>query len=144
MQLDLSRPALAAYKSEAKTLRQSADDMTHAQALETVARNHGVRDWNTLHAQANKPVRLSPGMRVTGHYIGQPFSGVVKGAQLWGSSGDRMRVTLHFDTPVDVVTFDSFSALRQRVSGVIDPEGRSVGHTSDGEPHLRLETAVAV
>ncbi len=139
MQLDLSRPALEAYKSEVRTLRQTGAGLSHAQALETVARQHGARDWNTLSAQAKKPVRLSPGMRVRGTYLGQPFTGAVKAVQSWGTGGDRLRVTLHFDAPVDVVQFDSFSSFRRRATATIGPEGRALEHTSDGSPHLVLE-----
>ena len=145
MQLNLSSPALEAYKSEAKTLRQDRTwdgrPVSHAEALELVAQNHGARDWNTLSAQAKKPVRLAPGMRVTGTYLGQPFTGTAKAVALWGPSAENLRVTLHFDQPVDVVTFDSFSSFRQRVTAVIGADGRSVAHTSDGTPHLALATA---
>ena len=51
---------------------------------------------------------------------------------------DRFRITLHFDEPVDVVTFDSFSAYRQRVTGTIDSTGRTAEKTSDGRPHMEL------
>ena len=54
--------------------------------------------------------------------------------------GTRQRVTLHFDAPIDVVQFDSFSSFRQRVTAVIGVAGRSVEHTSNGTPHLVLQT----
>jgi len=37
------------------------------------------------------------------------------------------------------VKFDSFSNLRQRVSGIIGWDGRSTRKTSDGVPHLIVE-----
>ena len=40
---------------------------------------------------------------------------------------------------VDVVTFDSFSNYRSRVSKVIGADGRSFDTTSDGVPHLVLK-----
>lgn len=147
MQLDLSRPALEAYKSEARSLRQDrtgeGTPISRSDALERVARKHGARDWNTLSAQAKKPVRLSPGMRVTGTYLGQPFTGTVKEVESWGTGGARLRVALQFDAPVDVVRFDSFSSYRQRVTAIVGPEGTSVGHTSDGTPHLQLQTVLS-
>lgn len=146
MELDLSGPMLASFKTRAKSLRQEGRSAgmatTHAQALELVARENGARDWNTLHARTAKPLRLAPGMRVAGTYLGQAFEGRVHAASLRGAS-DRMEVTLHFDTPVDVVTFDSFSALRQRVTAVIGVDGRSLRTTSDGTPHLQLTRAQA-
>ncbi len=48
------------------------------------------------------------------------------------------RVTLHFDQPVDVVTFEGLSNFRQRVSGLISREGVSAEKTSNGKPHLVL------
>ena len=48
-------------------------------------------------------------------------------------------MTLHFDEPVDVVTFDSFSNFRTRVSKVVGPDGRSFDVTSDGVPHLVID-----
>ena len=48
-------------------------------------------------------------------------------------------MTLHFDEPVDVVTFDSFSAFRQRVNCTVDETGRTAETTSNGRPHLELE-----
>lgn len=141
MQLDLTTGQVTAFKNEAEHFKADDADMSHAQALEAVAHRHGARDWNTLRAQAGRPVRLAPGMRVTGNYLGQPFKGVVKGAQIWGPAGDRLRVTLHFDAPVDVVQFESFSSFRQRVTATVGPDGCSVHHTSDGTPHLVLETA---
>lgn len=141
MQLDLGMGRITALKTEAKHLKADGAGLTHAQALEAVAHRHGARDWNTLRAQAARPIRLSPGMRASGRYLGQPFTGIVKAVQLWGPIGDRLQVTLHFDAPVDVVRFDSFSSFRQRVTAVVGPDGHSVQHTSDGTPHLVLETA---
>lgn len=138
---------IADLKAQAKRLRTTLHEttgtsITHAESLELLARQHGARDWNTLRAR-NSPPRtseLSIGASVSGRYLGQPFSGRVLG--LSEISGGSMRITLHFDAPVDVVTFDSFSAYRQRVSTVIGPAGQSWAKTSDGAPHLAI-TAVA-
>ena len=53
---------------------------------------------------------------------------------------DHLRIVLQFDEPVDVVTFESFSAYRSRISAVINPEGVTVEKTSDGQPQLVMET----
>ncbi|MEP4196643.1 MAG: glyoxalase superfamily protein [Aliishimia sp.] len=144
MELDLSKSAVTALKTEAKSLREDrtweGTPTSHAQALELVARKHGVRDWNTLRAQAVRPVRLAPGTRVSGTYLGQSFAGHVQGVQLL-AQGNRLRVILHFDDAVDVVQFESFSAFRQRVTAIVGQDGRSFTHTSDGVPHMVLETA---
>lgn len=77
------------------------------------------------------------GEAVGGTYLGQPFTGRVLGIHALPAQ-DRFRITLHFDEPVDVVTFDSFSAYRQRVRAVIDARGTTQHKTSNGNPHLQL------
>ncbi len=142
MDLDLSIGTLAGWKTDAKAFRQAQSErgeaVSHAHALEHVAHANGARDWNTLSAQAKRPVRLAPGQRVAGRYLNQPFTGAVHSLTLM-DGGNKLRVSLQFDAPVDVVTFDSFSSLRSRVSAVIGAQGRSVKHTSDGQPHLVID-----
>ena len=138
-------PSIDALKEQAKRLRRdlAADGAVigHSRSLELLAHQHGYKDWNTLHAAVgNQPPAspVVPGQRVRGHYLGQPFEGKVKALESF-SRTDRFRIALHFDEPVDVVTFDSFSAYRQRVSCVIGPDGVTVEKTSNGEPQLRLQ-----
>jgi len=139
-------PSVADLKAQAKRLRATlaADghSLSHSQSLELLARQHGFRDWNTACAAAapGNALVFSLNDRVTGTYLKQPFSGRVHGVSYIGQSG-QVRVTLAFDEPVDVVTHDSFSSLRSRVSCVIGPDGVSPAKTSDGEPHLRLKPA---
>lgn len=135
---------LAELKAQARRLRaqlrETGVEVTHSRSLELLARQLGARDWNTLVAGIGNGLRLAVGDRVTGRYLGQPFTGVVKSLTAM-EDGKHRRVTLHFDAPVDVVTFDSFSSFRQRVSGVIGPDGRSPRRTSNGAPQLVIETA---
>lgn len=139
-----SLPSIDNLKSQAKRLRAtlaaSGTEVGHAKALELLARQHGFKDWNTLHAAVgNGPVcPVSLGARVRGHYLGQAFEGEVIGVQALTATG-RYRVTFRFDEPVDVVTFESFSAFRQRVSCTIDERGVTVEKTSNGRPHLQLD-----
>lgn len=137
-------PTIDELKAQAKGLRRSLERegnvVSHSRALELVAHQYGYSDWNTIYAAAgNQPpvCPVSVGDIVSGHYLGQPFDAEVIGVQMLGSQ-ERYRVTLHFETPVDVVTFDSFSAFRQRVSCVIDRHGVTAEKTSNGNPHLRL------
>ena len=139
-------PALDALKDQARRLRKRfADDgqaIGHSRALELIAAQYGFRDWNTLHAAVGNRPPFNPwmlGARVRGHYLGQPFDAEVRGVQALSAEPGRYRLTLHFDEPVDVVTFESFSAFRQRVSCTVDETGRSRERTSDGRPHLELE-----
>ncbi|PII39509.1 hypothetical protein T190_03675 [Sinorhizobium meliloti CCBAU 01290] len=79
------------------------------------------------------------GARVKGRYLGQAFEAEILSAQAISAKPRRYRLTFKFDEPVDVVTFESFSAFRQRVTATIDESGRTVERTSDGRPHLELE-----
>ena len=137
-------PALEILKAQAKRLRQSltaeGNFITHSEALELLAHQHGYRDWNTLHAAAgNRPANpLALGSTVTGHYLGQAFRGeIIALASLNG--GSHYRLTIDFDEPVDVVTFDSFSAFRKRVNCTVGADGKSPAATSDGEPQMVIE-----
>ena len=130
---------IAELKAQAKRLRERLRSeevqISHGKALELVAHQHGVKDWNTLHALSGNRMHLQVGDRVEGKYLGQPFTAEIRGMTVLGD-GERRRLTLHFDTPVDVVRFDSFSSFRQRVTGEIGWDGRSTRRTSDGEPQL--------
>lgn len=135
-------PSTDALKLQAKRLRQqlhsSGVAVGHSKSLELVAQQYGARDWNTLQARASNRLQLQVGDRVRGRYLGQVFKGEIRGLSLMGD-GEHRQITLHFDTPVDVVRFESFSALRQRVTGVIGWDGCSAQRTSDGVPQLIVE-----
>jgi hypothetical protein len=136
-------PSREAIKAQAKRLRATlaADGniLSHSEALELLARQHAFRDWNTMSAAiGNRPAQpLVLGQKVTGLYLGQPFKAeVIALAQL--NDGARYRITLDLDEPVDVVTFDSFSALRKRINATIGRDGRSWEKTSNGRPQLQI------
>lgn len=131
-------------KAQAKRLRarlkSTGVQLSHSETLELIAHQHGVRDWNTLRAMAGNRMHLRVGDRVSGRYLGQPFTAEVRGMTKLGD-GEQRRVTLQFDAPVDVVRFDSFSSFRQRVTGEIGWDGRSARRTSDGAPQLVVRPA---
>lgn len=146
MKNTISLPTLDVLKAQAKRLRATleADGTTvgHSKSLELLAHQFGYKDWNTLHAAiGNRPPKsaLRIGDRVVGRYLGQPFNAEVLGIQ-GSTSVDRLRVTFLFDEPVDVVTFDSFSSFRKRVTCNIGKDGKTVEKTSDGQPQLSLWT----
>lgn len=115
--------------------------ISHSQSLERIAHDMGFKDWNSLSAAARRPKDRCPvtkGDRVTGRYLGQPFTATVLDVHA-AEMHARFRVTLHFDVPVDVVSFESFSAFRQRVSCTLTPEGRTPQKTSNGEYQLALD-----
>lgn len=133
-------------KAEARALREEragqGESMSLGAALEATAKAHGYRDWNTVVGTLKQPVAcpVQLGQRITGTYLKQNFSGTVLSLTTL-PGGKYSRITVHFDQPVDVVTFDSFSAFRSRVHATIDAYGRSPAHTSDGEPQMQLDLA---
>jgi len=146
-------PLVGELKAQARALRAMlAEDgviISHSESLERIAARYGRRDWNTLRAAAAAldaaalPSTvcsvLRPGARLEGRYLRRPFSGEVVGAR--PLPGARMRLTVRFDAPVDVVSFDSFSSFRTRITAVIGPSWTTTEKTSDGTPHLVIERA---
>ncbi|MBU1174919.1 MAG: hypothetical protein KKH72_05905 [Alphaproteobacteria bacterium] len=144
MPYSLSALSPEILKVEARVLREecasSGETISHSEALERTAKAHGYRDWNTAVAALPVPMTcpVALGDRVSGTYLKQRFAGRVIATAIL--AGEQLyKVTIKFDEPVDVVTFDSFSAFRQRVTATVDAYGVSPAHTSDGEPHMRLD-----
>lgn len=146
--MTMAHTTIEDFKNQARRLRRAmADqgaDIAHSAALELVARSHGQRDWNTLAALAKREtgrtLALAVDQKVRGTYLGQPFEGrVVSLAKM--PSGELYRVTVKFDRPVDVVTFESFSAFRNRADAVVDAAGISPRRTSNGQPQMVVEPA---
>jgi len=139
----MTRPGVSELKSQAKRLRKALNEngqsLSHSQALELVSAQHGFRDWNTACATASRPNEFpfSVGTRVSGTYMQQPFRGEITALSKTGPK-DQYRVTVQFDEAVDVVTFDSFSAFRSRVTCLVNSDGIAVKKTSNGEPYMRL------
>ena len=137
-------PPRDVLKAQAKRLRsdlaERGTSITHSEALETIAHQWGARDWNTLSARtANAHPGWAPGQRVSGRYLGRPFEGEIKAAQL--SSNGYWTVTVRFDQPIDVVTSTLFSNFRRQVSATLTQSGVSVQKTSDGQPQMALFAA---
>ncbi len=138
---DSPLPSISTAKKHARrlALRSPEPRPGHAKSLEMVAHRHGFRDWNTLSAVVRQRLADCPvieGTRVTGHYMGQPVSATVLDA---APAPDRkFALTLSLDEPVDVVRFDSFSAMRQRLHIVVSANGETAERISDGTPHFVL------
>jgi hypothetical protein len=143
MSFSLDTPSAQTLKSEAKHLREErarlGQTITHGAALEAVARAHGYRDWNT--ARAALPERINVpfqvGMRVKGHYLEQPFNGMLIGVQL-AASMQTYTLTVLFDEPVNVTPNFMFAAHRQRVTATVDIHGVSPALRGNGQPQMRL------
>ena len=140
----MTLPSRDNLKEQAKRLRSAlaakGEKVGHSKALELVAQQHGYRDWNTLYAAlGNGPQRLvlALGDAVMGSYLKQRFEGEI--VSITALSKGRREVTILFERPVDVVAFDSFSAYRQRVTAIIDDQGRAFAKTSDNIPHLVID-----
>lgn len=135
-------PTRDALKAQAKRLRASLGEqgtpVAHSAALETIARQWGYRDWNTLSAAAGAASGWQVGQNVSGHYLGHAFTGRLKAVR--EATGDHWRLTVVFDQPIDVVTSDKFSALRRQVNATVNAHGVTLEKTSDGQPHLVLLT----
>lgn len=138
--------AIQSYKQQAKRLREAlaveGRSLSHGQALELVAQQHGFRDWNTLSAAelkrpagANSGHTYAVGGTIGGRYLDQPFTGTIRAVTAL-PDGEHVRLAIHFDVPVDVVTFESLSAFRQRVHATVNSRGISPQRTSNGIPHL--------
>ena len=136
-------PTIDRAKSMARQLRRELHAggvaISHAQALERVAKMHGFRDWNALSAAAHDHPEpgLTRGARVRGSYLSHPFHGTIRDLRSFGRGW--FFVELELDQPIDVVRFSGFSNLRRRIRAEIGPGGYSRETTSDGEPHLRLD-----
>lgn len=136
-------PTILEVKALAKKLRaqltgQNAE-VGHARSLELVAQQHGFRDWNALKAEINsqKPEDWVLGARVSGKYLSQPFQATI--VAVTSATPGWFHLKLDLDEAVDVVTFDSFSNFRKRITGVVGPKGHTIERTSDGKAHLELD-----
>lgn len=135
----MTAKSIAEAKAQAATLREALSRdgtrISHAQALEAVARQNHARDWNTLHARLARaePVSFQLGQSVRGLYLGQAFTGKIVSVAKVGKHFD---LSIQLDAPIDTVRFESFSNLRRRIRGVVAADGRSPGRTSNGEPQL--------
>lgn len=132
-------------KTQAKRLRaamaERGTEISHSEALEAVARQHGAKDWNTLHARlGNRPPGppIEIGRSVGGTYLGKSIRGEVLAVRAM-AEGTMFQVTLELDEPVNVSAFDSFEVLRRRLRATIRRDGTTVEKTSSGAPQLALK-----
>ncbi|WP_262692965.1 glyoxalase superfamily protein [Kordiimonas aestuarii] len=144
-------------KSRAKRLRSylASQDIpiTHAQSLEAVAKEDGMRDWNTLSATlaaAGNPARphseeqnaahrlaFHVGDRVGGTYRGGNFAGTILGLEKT-DGGPVWRIKIQFDAPVAIGTSAALNLTRLRVRLMINTDGTSVNlkGTPDGQMQM--------
>ncbi|MFB9150214.1 glyoxalase superfamily protein [Roseovarius ramblicola] len=138
-------PNRGALKDHARRLRATLADqgtaLSHSAALETISRQWGFRDWNTLSAAlCNAPApRWQVGQAVSGRYLGHGFTGRIKAVR--EATGSHRHLTIVFDRPVDVVRSDWFSSYRRQINCIVNDAGHTLAKTSDGQPHVVLDAA---
>ena len=137
-----SVPSSDQLKAQVKRLRvamaEKQTPITQSMALETVARQWGYRDWNTLSA-ATKSDALrgwSVGQPVAGTYLGHMFQGKLEAVR--AANSGFWYVTVVFNEAVDVVTSSAFSSFRKQVNVVLNADGVTHAKTSEGVPHMEL------
>lgn len=127
------------HKASARRLRAALATegiaVSHAKALELVARQNGARDWNTLAARPveDRPSPAPATGSVAPFGIGETVAGTFNGRDAHGRvigieetiKPDLWRVTVAFDPPVNAATSSLFSAERRRVQMVVGVDGRS-------------------
>lgn len=127
-------------KRQALLMRDAAqargEVLSHSKALEQVAKQAGFRDWNSLYASFGNqpPIEFALGDLVRGRYLSQPFEAEIIAIE--ATRHGWHRITFELFEAVDVVTFDSFSNYRKRISTEIGPEGETQFATSDGQPQM--------
>lgn len=146
----MDTPSIEALKLRAQELRQEfktdGQIISHSKALELVARENGMKDWNTLSAKADssRGKNIAPaffiGQKVKGSYLGQTYSAIVHGLSLVGEvNSGYYNISLDLDNAVDVVSFEGFSNFRKHIRATIYETGNSAQRTSDGKPQLTVQ-----
>ncbi|AJD50841.1 hypothetical protein SAMN02744133_11642 [Thalassospira xiamenensis M-5 = DSM 17429] len=134
-------------KQQAKRLRKALASrkmtVSHTGSLELLAQSHGFRDWNTAIAMTRKrePVRIADlgiGKRFAGSYLGHAVCGQIRGVTRTPVGG-VYRIEVHLDQPVDVVTSERFSALRQRIASRINEDCEPVLANGTRGPGLSVD-----
>ena len=144
---DISFPTIAGLKKRAKIKRKrmalKGNILSHSGSLEAVADDYGFKDWNTLSGTVIKRMAQCPvdeGDSVSGTYRGHKFTGtVLRIAVRKFAFKNWYHLTIQLDDAIDVVEFDSFSALRRRIQCAVDETGVTSENLSNGEPMLSLE-----
>jgi hypothetical protein len=112
--------------------------MGHSEALENIAQQAGYADWNgycpTLKEQHSTLV--GTGLAISGLYLQHKFCGHILRSLPQGEDAGCWRITIQFETPVDVVASPSFSNFRSRVDAIVALNGVSFAKISNGCPQL--------
>ena len=134
-------PSRHTAKNEARLLRlemaQRGEEVSHSEALETVAKRYGFKDWNGFCA-ATGPSDIEHwqvGNWVEGTYLSQAFRARISALSTVDECWTNL--TLELEQAVDVVKFEGFMNKRKKLKAIIGPKGYSKEKTSDGNPHFQ-------
>jgi hypothetical protein len=147
-------PVSSDYKSHARRLRDALAAegiaVSHGKALDLVARQQGLRDWNTLSSQTKADALPAKDKQTGAPFgVGDTVEGTFKNRPAHGRviglaetiKPDLWRVTVHFDPPVNASTSDTLVAERRRVEMVIGADGRSRRLTGTETGAMALQRA---
>lgn len=116
-------------------------EISHAMALETLAKQYGYKDWNVLSAtikrQSSHKTWPELDDKVTGKYLGHNFTARVLKVQSSPVAHVR-RYTFVFEEPIDVVASEHFSSFRKRINCFLDQSLKSVDHKGRADNILLL------
>ena len=115
--------------------------ISHSNALEALAKQHGYKDWNVLSAKLkhgkNTPNWPTLDDKISGTYLGHPFTGTVLKTNVSNLPHVR-RYKIHFDDPIDVVTSELFSNYRQRINCFLNEDMHSTNHKGERDNLLHI------
>ncbi len=116
--------------------------ISHSNALEVLAKQHGFKDWNVLTAplQQSPEREIWPGLddEIKGTYLGHAFRGKILKVQTAGTANTR-RYTIQFDEAIDVVASKHFTNFRQRINCCLDQSLNSVDHKGQPDNIVQIE-----
>lgn len=133
--MSFTLPTTEDLKLQARRMRdhfaEKKIDISHAAALEALAKQHGYKDWNILLSLANRQSVTTEWPKfddiVSGTYLGHSFTGKILKIQTCPVA-DLRRYTIKFDVPIDVVTSKHFSSFRQQINFFLNKDRRSTDH----------------
>lgn len=143
--MNTSEQTPANLKLQARRLRDyfagKNIEISHAMALEALAKQHGFRDWNVLSATLNRQAEQKawPELedRIRGNYLGHSFQGKILKVETTTVANSR-RYTILFDQPIDVVASAHFSSYRKQINCFLNQNLVSIDHKGRPDNILQI------
>lgn len=132
-------------KAQAKRLKEhfSAQNITlsHSEALEALAKQHGFKNWNVLSAKLkhgkNTPDWPTLDDKISGTYLGHSFTAKVLRINVTNLPHLR-RYKIHLDEPIDVVKSELFNNFRQRINCFLNEDMHSTNFKGERDNLLTI------